>query len=248
MSAATLPAGDTPSRQDAWKMFNRISRRYDFLNRLLSLRQDVRCRKAVARALPPGQGLRMLDLATGTGDQILHLLETEANGRIASAEGLDLAEDMLAIGREKVAARGLADRVTLRPGDACALPVPDAAFDFATVSFGIRNVIDVPRALREMRRAVRPGGRVIVLEFGLPRPWLLRVPYLFYFRHVLPRIGSWLSGDAQAYRYLNRTVESFPYGEAFCELMRQAGLVGVRGEPVVLGVAWVYVGERPADG
>lgn len=246
MSSATLPAGETPSRQDAWKMFNRISGRYDFLNRLLSLRQDVRCRKAVARALPAGDKLRMLDLATGTGDQILHLME--ATGRVATATGMDLAEEMMVIGRAKVAARGLADRVTLQQGDACRIPAEDASHDFTTISFGIRNVLDVPAALREMRRVVRPGGRVIVLEFSLPGNALLRAPYLFYFRHVLPRIGALFSGDSYAYSYLNKTVETFPYGEAFCRLMREAGLENVTATPVVLGVATVYAGDRPAHG
>lgn len=224
-------------------MFNRISKRYDFLNRLLSLRQDVRCRKAVVGALPAGEGLRMLDLATGTGDQILHLFESTR--RVATATGMDLAEDMMAIGRQKIAAKGLESRVDLRLGDACQIPVPDQAYDFTTISFGIRNVLDVPRALREMHRVVKPGGRVIVLEFSLPTSAILRVPYLIYFRHVLPAIGSLFSGDAHAYRYLNRTVETFPYGEAFCALMREAGLVNVTARPVVLGVATVYAGDRP---
>jgi demethylmenaquinone methyltransferase/2-methoxy-6-polyprenyl-1,4-benzoquinol methylase len=225
-------------------MFNRISPRYDFLNRLLSLRQDVRCRRAVASHLPPGDQLVMLDLATGTGDQILHLFDVSK--RIATATGMDLAEEMMVIGRKKVESRGLASRITLRQGDACLIDAPDNSADVVTISFGIRNVLDVPMALREMRRVVRPGGRVIVLEFSLPGNPILRVPYLFYFRHVLPRIGSLFSGDSQAYRYLNRTVETFPYGEAFCTLMREAGMVRVKAHPVVLGVATVYVGEKDA--
>lgn len=223
-------------------MFDRIAPRYDLVNRVLSFGRDVAWRRALARPLADRRAIRLLDLATGTGDQILHLLDAGAD--IASAVGIDMAPEMLRRGREKVAQRGLTDRVTLQEGDATRLPFGDAAFDAVTIAFGIRNVGDVPRALREMRRVLRPGGCALILEFSLPRRALTRAAGLFYLRHILPVVGGWISGDAGAYRYLNRTIEAFPCGEAFCQLMRDAGFDGVSAAPLTLGVATLYKGDR----
>ena len=225
-------------------MFDRIAPRYDLLNRMLSLRQDVAWRNRMARYLPAGENLRILDVATGTADQIFSLLRREP--RVASAVGVDMAERMLEVGRAKAAERGLADRVSLRTGDATQIPEPSGTYDAVSISFGIRNVMDVVQALGEMRRVLRPGGRVLVLEFSLPRLAPLRGLYLFYLRHFLPVLGGLLSGDREAYRYLNVTVETFPYGEAFCDLMRKAGLVQVQHHPLTLGIATIYQGDAPA--
>lgn len=219
-------------------MFDRIAPRYDLLNHLLSARRDVAWRKRMARHLPDGSGLMLLDLATGTGDQIFSILES--TDRVKNAVGLDLSERMLEIGRGKIHGRN----VELKNGDATAIPLVDNKFDVVTISFGIRNVIDVPGALREMRRVLKPGGRTLILECSLPRWRLLRGLYLFYLRHVLPRFGGWISGDAEAYRYLNVTIESFPKGEAFCDLMRSAGFKNVRAFPLSLGVAAIYQGDK----
>lgn len=224
-------------------MFDRIAPRYDLLNRVLSLRRDVAWRRRLARSLTGRENLRLLDLATGTGDQILHLLD--AGAPIASAVGIDMAPEMLVQGREKIARRGLAERVSLQEGDATCLPFLDGSFDVATIAFGIRNVGDVPGALREMRRILRTRGRALVLEFSLPEGPRTRAAYITYLRHLLPVIGGWISGDAAAYRYLNRTIEAFPSGEAFCRLMREAGFVDVQAEPLTLGVATLYKGDIP---
>lgn len=224
-------------------MFDRIAPRYDLLNRLLSAGRDVAWRRRMANFLPDRGPLHLLDVATGTGDQVFSLLAS--NRGVVRATGVDMAERMLDVGREKALRKGLADVVRLSTGDATALPEPDASYDVATISFGIRNVIDVPRALREMARVLKPGGRVLILEFSLPTAPVLRPLYLFYLRHVLPLVGGLLSGDLKAYRYLNVTIESFPYGEAFCRLLREAGFVEVRANPLTLGVATIYQGDRP---
>lgn len=223
-------------------MFDRIAPRYDMLNRVLSLRRDVAWRRGLARQLGDLRAIRLLDLATGTGDQILHLLDGGAE--IATAVGIDMAGEMLACGREKIARRGLAERVELREGDATQIPFGDGTFDAVTITFGIRNVGDVSRVLGEMRRVLRPGGRALILEFSLPNGALARAIYMCYLRNFLPVIGGWMSGDARAYRYLNRTIEAFPYGEAFCRLMRDAGFVDVTAMPLTLGVATVYRGTK----
>lgn len=240
IAAAKPPPSASPDA--VWSMFDRIAPRYDLLNRVLSLRRDVAWRRSLARHLRGRRDLRLLDLATGTGDQILHLLDAGVD--VESAVGLDMSEGMLAVGREKLAHRGLADVVDLRTGDATCIDLPDAGFDAVTITFGIRNVGDVPRALAEMLRVLSPGGRALILEFSMPGNPLLRAAYTVYLRHLLPWIGGWVSGDRQAYRYLNRTIEQFPSGEAFCLLMREAGFVDVVAHPLTFGVATCYVGER----
>lgn len=223
-------------------MFDRIAHRYDLLNRLLSLGQDVVWRNRVARCLPEKSGQHILDLATGTGDQLISIFSK--SGRAASGIGIDMAENMLALGRSKLKKRRLDSSVKLQTGDATAIPFPENTFDAVTISFGIRNVTNVPHSLREMRRVLQPGGRVIILEFSLPKNRLLRRFYLFYFRHILPRIGGLISGDSYAYRYLNETVETFPYGDEFCDLLREAGFEAVKMTPLTFGIATIYQGDK----
>ncbi|MBW1742631.1 MAG: bifunctional demethylmenaquinone methyltransferase/2-methoxy-6-polyprenyl-1,4-benzoquinol methylase UbiE [Deltaproteobacteria bacterium] len=224
-------------------MFDRISATYDLLNRLLSFGTDILWRKEVARFLPPRKNQRVLDLATGTADQILALFEE--SDRVESGVGMDLAEKMLEIGRRKIRKRGVSEAITLMVGDATAIPADDCQFDAVTISFGIRNVGDVNKGLREMCRVLKPGGRLLVLEFAMPQNRLLRAGVLIYLRHLLPRLGALVSRDAHAYRYLNETIETFPSGEAFCELLRAAGFTGVVAHSVPLGLPMIYQGERP---
>jgi len=227
-------------------MFDRIAHRYDLVNRLMTGGQDVKWRKRMGSHLPAGESLQLLDLATGTGDQALSLLETCP--RIASSIGMDLSEEMLAHGREKIGEKGLSDRFTMVTGDAMQIPAEDQSADVITISFGIRNVIDVSTSLRDMLRVLRPGGRVIILECSLPRNAIIRAGFLGYFRYVMPVLGGLISGDRKAYRYLNRTVETFPYGEAFCQLLREAGFENVGETPLTLGSVTIYQGDRPKDG
>lgn len=230
------------TRREAWKMFDRIAHRYDLLNRLLSFGRDVAWRKRVARHLPPGGSLSVLDLATGTGDLLISMVTQR--GGIAEALGIDLAEKMLAVGKEKLRRRRLDGQIRLQPGDAADIPFEDDHYDAVTIAFGIRNVPDVPLALREMRRVLKPGGRVLILEFSLPANYLVRHIYLFYFRHILPLVGSLISGDSYAYRYLNRTVEIFPYGQEFLNLLTAAGFENVGMTPLTFGVATIYQGDK----
>jgi demethylmenaquinone methyltransferase/2-methoxy-6-polyprenyl-1,4-benzoquinol methylase len=156
-----------------------------------------------------------------------------------------MSEGMLAVGREKVARLGLSDRVVLKTGDAMSIPEPDTAFDVSTMSFGIRNVLDVTDALREVLRVLKPGGRALILEFSTPESRWFRPMYFFYLRHLLPVIGGMLSGDRTAYRYLNRTIETFPSGKDFCALMERAGFTRVKAIPLTFGIASIYEGDRP---
>lgn len=230
------------SPEDIRAMFDRIAHRYDFLNRLLSFGQSDVWRRRMARYLRDDRPIRLLDLATGTGDQLLALARKRYN--MIGGVGLDLSNNMLEIGRAKIARKGLENIFQMQKGDATEIPFGDESFDAATITFGIRNVRDVDRALSEMHRVLKTGGRALILEFSIPRNRIIRKLYLFYFRTMLPRIGGLISGDKNAYGYLNQTVESFPYGEEFCALMRKAGFVRVAAHPMTFGVATVYVGDK----
>ncbi len=225
------------------QMFDTIAPRYDFINRLLSLRRDVVWRKRVKNYFPSKQAkFELLDVATGTGDLLLSLV-TESS-RITRAVGVDVADKMLQIGRKKIKALGLAIPIELQNADACELPFEDSSFDIVTIGFGIRNVANPMKALSEMLRVLRPGGRLIVLEFSIPRNFLVKAVYLAYFRHVLPRIAGLFTGQRDAYQYLNRTVEKFPCGGAFVEMMRDAGFKQIRARRLTCGVAQIYFGDR----
>lgn len=233
---------DLGKKVEVWKMFDRIANRYDLLNRLLSMRQDVLWRKKLLDLLPPKNSLYLLDVATGTADQILHLFEE--TDKIEKAIGIDMSENMLAQGQKKIAQLNLEGKVSLRVGDATQIPFKNDEFDVSTMSFGIRNVNNVELALKEILRVLKPGGTSLILEFSLPKNKLIKKPYLFYFRNVLPKIGSVISGDSMAYSYLNQSVEDFPYGTEFCSLMEKSGFAEVTATPLTLGIATIYKGTK----
>lgn len=230
---------DGPARDDVHKMFDRISNRYDLLNRLLSMRRDVAWRKKVVSMLPDRENPEILDLATGTGDLLLAFCKYRSD--IKSGLGIDLSQGMLEIARKKTADN---PKLSLLRGDAVDLPLDADSYDAVSIAFGIRNVLDVPKALSEMYRVLKPGGKALILEFSLPRNKIIKALYLFYFRKILPAVGSVISGDSYAYRYLNQTVESFPYGEAFCKLMNDTGFKEVRDNRLSMGIASIYEGTK----
>ena len=229
-----------PSRAGVWRMFDRITGRYDRLNRLLSFRRDVAWRRRLARRLPATEGLRVLDVAAGTGDVLLEACRRRPG--MALGVGVDLSGNMLAVARGKLG--GVSPRVRLVQGDATCLPARTEGFDAVTIAFGIRNVTDVAGALREMYRVLKPEGRLFVMEFSLPGNVLVRGAFRAYLRHVVPRLGAWAAGDRAAYGYLGETIETFPYGEDFCAMMRNANFKDVRAIPLTLGVATLYEGAR----
>lgn len=232
------------SKTRSWQMFNRIAPTYDLLNRMLSAGIDRGWRRSLYASLPPApERLDLLDLATGTGDQLLSLMEADGGRRFRSATGLDPAELMLARARTKPGGR--AENVHWIQGNACALPMAAESVDVITMSFGIRNVPEPAKCLAEIFRVLRPGGRALILEFALPRNAVVRATYLFYFRKVLPWIGGLVSGDRAAYHYLNQTVEEFPCGDAFLELMKNAGFRPTKFRELTFGIANLYSGDRP---
>ncbi len=224
------------------RMFAEIAPRYDLLNRLLSMGIDRRWRRRTTRLVPPGEG-PVLDVCTGTGD--LALAYWRAGGRKLRVVGTDFAYPMLTIARNKAAKSHAENDVSFLKADTLDLPFADESFQVVTVAFGLRNVCDTDRGLREMARVCRPGGHVAVLEFSTPAAWPIRQLYLTYFRHVLPRIGQAVARNRHsAYNYLPASVGEFPQGEALAQRMTAAGLHEVRFYPFTFAVATLYVGKK----
>ena len=223
-------------------MFDRIARRYDFVNRVLSLGLDKGWRRRAVRALQLGERPRVLDIATGTGDLAIDIARSCGG---ATVFGLDPSTKMLAIAAAKLARRGLDDRVSLVVGDAQQLPYASCEMDAATIAFGIRNVPDRLAALREMARVVRPGGRVVVLELGEPRNGLLGRAARIHTRYIVPRLGALLSGSRE-YAYLQKSIAAFPPADEFAALMTRAGLHVIEVTPLTFGACTLYV-ATPAE-
>ncbi len=223
------------------RMFSAIAPRYDLLNRLLSAGRDRVWRRRAIRATDlPAQG-RLLDVCAGTADMVLEAGRQFPKARI---HGVDFSRPMLARGLAKVQAAGLGGRAALEEARAEALPFPDEAFDAATVAFGLRNVPDRRRALTEMQRVLRPGGRAVVLDFVTPPGRIFRGAYLWYFQRVLPRIGRWVSGHPSAYAYLPASVADFPAPVKLAALMREVGFVEVTHTLYTGGIVAVHVGVK----
>lgn len=239
MSTFSAASDATPETNGSGQMFDRIAKRYDRLNRIMSFGIDRRWRRKLVAALGDLSAAdEVLDVATGTADVALAI----AKRTEASVVGLDPSTGMLDVGRAKVTKRVLDDRVSLVEGDGQDLPFEDDRFAGAVISFGIRNVPDRDACLREMARTVRPGGRVIVLELSEPtKRGPIGAAARFHVHHVVPRLGAWLSGDKE-YRYLQQSVAAFPPAADFVEQMENAGLNAVSATALTFGVAHLYVG------
>lgn len=221
------------------QMFASIAPGYDRTNEVLSMGVHRAWRRATVKWSGAAPGQKILDCATGTGDLALAL--KRAVGPAGEVLGTDFCPEMLAVAPGKAERAGL--EIKFEVADAMKLPYPTARFDVATIAFGIRNVDDPVACLREMGRVVRPGGRVVVLEFGQPTGPFGAL-FRFYSRHVMPAVGGLLTGNRAAYEYLPRTSAAFPAGEKFVALMEQAGCFAKRdAHPLTFGTAYVYVGE-----
>jgi demethylmenaquinone methyltransferase/2-methoxy-6-polyprenyl-1,4-benzoquinol methylase len=243
-------ADNDPKGGQVRRMFDFIAPRYDMLNRLLSLGIDQGWRRRAVRCVVrhmdgneasvgnPG----ILDVATGTGDMAIELARAMPRARIT---GVDISEGMLAVGREKIARARFSDRATLVRGDAAGLA--SEGFDIVTAAFGVRNFEDLQKGIEGMRRALRPGGMIAILEFSTPRNRLFGALYRFYFHRVLPLVGGWVSGDGKAYRYLPLSVEEFPSPDDFLRLLENNGFADCRASPLTFGVAQLYIGFARDD-
>ncbi len=221
-------------------MFDAIAPRYDLLNRVLSAGIDKRWRARAIRSLHLTGRETLLDVCTGTADVALQA-RTDGAARVV---GVDFAGGMLSLGQRKIEAAGEASRITLIRGDAMRLPARDGSADAVTVAFGIRNVQRPEVACAEMARTLRPGGRLAILEFGVPRIPGLSAFYLWYFTHVLPRIGRAVSGHNAAYSYLPASVGTFPPPREFMGILTAAGFTDVRADPLTFGIVYLYTATK----
>lgn len=238
------PIGEVEGKAEAIEdMFDAVAPRYDLLNRVLSFGIDQYWRTRAVRLLDDEQPTRVLDVATGTADLAI---KAERMLHPRNVVGVDLSTEMLDYGREKINRLGRSHRISLVQGDAEALPFEEDTFDAALVAFGVRNFEDLNAGLRDIRRVLSPGGRLVVLEFSRPRRFPIKQLYAWYNRHVLPRIGGALSPNQGAYEYLPSSVAAFPDGTDFLRRMRDCGFDDLLWTPLTFGIASLYRGTVPS--
>jgi demethylmenaquinone methyltransferase/2-methoxy-6-polyprenyl-1,4-benzoquinol methylase len=223
------------------RLFGNIAPRYDLLNHLLSLRRDIYWRKMAVQELKGLEGW-ILDIATGTGDVAIEIIHQ--NGHQSKVFGLDFSEPMIQYAHRKSLKRGLSQAIALSLGDALFLPFRENTFSASMIAFGLRNILKKEKALAEMVRVVKEGGKVIILEFTFPKTGLMKRLYPIYFKRVLPWVGGLISGDRGAYAYLPESVYHFRYAENYEEIMRKAGLKKVISRPLTGGIASIISGIK----
>jgi demethylmenaquinone methyltransferase/2-methoxy-6-polyprenyl-1,4-benzoquinol methylase len=221
-------------------MFDAIAGRYDLLNTVLSAGVDRYWRRLAIQSLQLTGKERLLDVCTGTADIAIGATKQGA----ARVVGVDFSGSMLMHGLEKVKAAGLSSRIQLIRGDATNLPVADSTMHAATITFGIRNVQQPETACRELVRVLKPGGRLAILEFGIPSWRPFKEIYAWYSRHVLPRIGRALSGHDAAYTYLPESMKTFPFGDEFARILNVSGFSHVKARPLMFGAVYLYTGQK----
>lgn len=222
-------------------MFDGIAQRYDFLNHLLTLGIDIWWRKRCVAKIKRVPNPLVVDIATGTGDLALTLYRKLKPCKIV---GLDLSNEMLEIGKKKIAKQGWSDSIEMRQENCEATSLPDKYCDIVTIGFGIRNFQSPEKGLREFYRILKPHGELTILEFSQPRFKLFMFLFNLYFRYILPFVGRCVSKHPIAYTYLPQSVETFPCGTAFCQMIEEAGFEKVRHKPLTFGIATVYQGTK----
>lgn len=231
---------DTSKKEQVAEMFNNISGKYDFLNHFLSLGIDILWRKKAIRLLKKDQPKQILDIATGTGDFAIEALALNPD----KVTGVDISSGMLEVGRKKLKEKGLDNRIELLLGDSEGLPFADNNFDAAIVAFGVRNFEHLEQGLSDMHRVIRPEGKVVILEFSKPKLFPFRQLYQFYFKWILPKIGRMVSNDSVAYTYLPDSVNAFPDGQRFLDILNKVGFRNTKCIPLTLGISSIYIGSK----
>lgn len=223
-------------------MFNDIAPSYDRLNHLMSLGIDNIWRKKALKEIVDGTQQQILDVACGTGDSTIAIAKAmEPGGRVT---GIDISAGMMEPLMRKAAHEGVHDRIKLLQADALQMPFEADTFHRVTCAFGIRNFEDRKKGLAEFLRVLKPGGRAVILELGIPDKPFIKTLYDIYFRHILPRIGGLISGNRAAYRYLPESVYAFPRPETFCAMMERAGFHNVRHRNFTFGLCRLFIGEK----
>ncbi|MGI9525721.1 MAG: bifunctional demethylmenaquinone methyltransferase/2-methoxy-6-polyprenyl-1,4-benzoquinol methylase UbiE [Weeksellaceae bacterium] len=238
MAQEVKPYGSNMSKKDeVEQMFDNVSHRYDFLNRLLSVGIDVQWRKKVVKIISNTNPDKILDVATGTGDLAIALAKANMQAKIT---GFDLSAGMLEYGKKKVKERNLDQQIEMIQGDAENMPFEDETFDAITASFGVRNFENLEKGLEEFYRVLKPGGTLVILEFSQPQKFPMKQLYNFYFKNILPIIGKTFSKDPRAYTYLPESVQAFPYGERLNKILANVGFQNPKDKELTFGIASIY--------
>jgi demethylmenaquinone methyltransferase/2-methoxy-6-polyprenyl-1,4-benzoquinol methylase len=232
---------DKPKKQQMAEMFDRIAGRYDVTNRVLSAGIDIKWRKKAILQLRKDMPRQILDVATGTCDMPIisyRLLKPE------KITGIDISEEMLKLGRKKVEKEGLTSIIELQTGDSETINFADNSFDAVTVAFGVRNFENLEGGLKEMFRVLKPGGKLIVLEFSRPRIKIFRSLYNLYMSIVAPEVARWFSKNKKAYQYLNQSAKLFPERQDFVDILNSTGYSNTSFKPLSAGICCIYIGEK----
>jgi len=242
MSKKVTPYQDSSrgKKEQVTNMFDAISENYDGLNRVISFGIDVKWRQKVVKILKEKNPQTILDIATGTGDLAINLVDTGAEKIV----GLDISKGMLAIGKKKISEKNLDSTIEMVVGDSENLQFQDHSFDAVTVAFGVRNFEDLDKGLHEIRRVLKPGGTLVVLETSVPTKTPYKQGYKFYSKYVLPAIGKIFSEDRSAYAYLSESAAVFPHGQDFNNILKKIGFIAMENKPQTFGVASIYVATK----
>jgi demethylmenaquinone methyltransferase/2-methoxy-6-polyprenyl-1,4-benzoquinol methylase len=228
-------------KEQVASMFDSIAKKYDFLNRFLSLGIDQGWRKKAIAYLKNKSLDHLLDIATGTADMSLMAYKQIRPKKIT---GIDISEGMMQYGRIKIAQKGLENIIELKLGDSTEIPFEDAQFDGAMVAFGVRNFANLEKGLTEINRVLQPESKIVVLEFSQPTSFWFKPIYTLYMKWITPTIGKIFSGNKEAYAYLNESVIAFPEGKAFLTVLEKAGFKNVQQEKLTLGICSIYIGNK----
>ena len=242
MSISTKPYknSDSSKKEQVAQMFDTISSEYDNLNRVISFGVDVSWRKKIVKMVASKNPKTILDVATGTGDLAILLSQIETDKIV----GLDISAGMLEIGKQKIAARNLSNRIEMVLGDGEKIPFDDNTFDAITVAFGIRNFENLEAGLSEILRVLKPEGQFVILETSVPEKFPFKQGYNLYTKNIMPLIGRLFSKDKVAYKYLSDSASIFPYGERLNNILRNIGFIDVRNLPQTFGVATIYSASK----
>ncbi|MBD0333219.1 MAG: bifunctional demethylmenaquinone methyltransferase/2-methoxy-6-polyprenyl-1,4-benzoquinol methylase UbiE [Chitinophagaceae bacterium] len=228
-------------KRQVGEMFDRIAKRYDFMNRFLSAGIDVYWRKKAIRQLQQNDPRIILDVATGTADMAIIACKLLNPVKVI---GIDIAEKMLDIGRQKVEKENLAQKIELQYGDSETINFPDNTFDAVTVAFGVRNFEDLRKGLQEILRVLRPGGRLVIVECTQPENRLTRKLYNLYVGFVAPELAKWFNQSKRAYKYLNDSIRAFPDRQEFVEILNNVGYSNTSFKTLSLGICCIYCGRK----
>lgn len=228
-------------KEQVAQMFDNIAPSYDQLNHLFTLGIDKGWRKKMIQSIAKNNPKYILDVATGTGDVAIKTARMIQDAQII---GIDLSKGMLELGEKKVKEAGFSDRISFAQGDSEALNFDDNTFDAVTVAFGVRNFENLERGLAEMNRVLKPGGQAVVLEFSMPQGFIFKNLYKFYSKYIMPLIGKLRSGDKSAYSYLFESVQQFPYGQSFINILKQTGYKEITAKELFFGICTIYNGVK----